>query len=153
MISCDKWNVKIDGDYPEVVAEASVLMQELYIKVSKEHGEKLADIALETIMRRAKLSDDEAILDSIKRSTETIGKILEKLAGANPCDKSFEDGKKYVFDIELCRKCLEEKGIEDFWLSTVWMNRINGKVVDVKSRERGYIYGYIVEPEWCREVE
>ena len=153
MISCDKWNAKIDGDYPEVVAEASVLMQELYRKVSKEHGEKLADIALETIMRRAKLSDDEAILDSIKRSTETIGKILEKLAWANPCDKSFEDGKKYVFDIELCRKCLEKKGIEDFWLSTVWMDRINGKVVDVQSRERGSIYGYIVKPEWCREVE
>lgn len=59
--------------------------------------------------------------------------------------------------MSLTSSCAEsawrKKGIEDFWLSTVWMNRINGKVVDVKSRERGYIYGYIVKPEWCREVE
>ena len=33
------------------------------------------------------------------------------------------------------------------------MNKINGRLVDVKSPELGVVDAYKVRPEWCREVE
>ena len=95
---------------------------------------------------------DEHLENEFKKS-EPAG-LVKAFMDMFDKDKIFEDGKKYVFDAELCREDLNKNGLRiNLSLSRLWMNEINGKLVDVKSPKLGVVDGYKVRPEWCREVE
>ena len=66
--------------------------------------------------------------------------------------KTFEDGKKYVFDAELCREDLSSMGALSN-IANVWINDCDGKEVIVKSSMLGLIGTFSIFPEWCREVK
>ena len=95
---------------------------------------------------------DEHLENEFKKSEPTG--LLKAFINMFYKGKIFEDGKKYVFDTELCREDLNKNGLRtSFLLSGLWMNKINGRLVDVKSPELGVVDVYKVRPEWCREVE
>lgn len=66
--------------------------------------------------------------------------------------KTFEDGKKYVFDAELCREDLSSMGALPN-IANGWINDCDGKEVIVKSSMLGLIGTFSIFPEWCREVK
>ena len=62
----------------------------------------------------------------------------------------FDLNKKYVFDKNLIP---DDINVGD------WVDRLNGKEIDVKSYSLGYIYdeesdfNYFISPRWCRELK
>ena len=126
-------------------------------KFGKEDGDKVFDILSSDKPREELRGEihsliDEHLENEFKKS-EPAG-LVKAFMDMFDKDKIFEDGKKYVFDAELCREDLNKNGLRiNLSLSRLWMNEINGKLVDVKSPKLGVVDGYKVRPEWCREVE
>lgn len=126
-------------------------------KFGKEDGDKVFDILSSDKPRDGLREEvhsviDEHLEDEFKKSE--LNGLLKAFMDMFDKGKIFEDGKKYVFDTELCREDLNKNGLRtSFLLSGLWMNKINGRLVDVKSPELGVVDVYKVRLEWCREVE
>ena len=62
----------------------------------------------------------------------------------------FDLNKKYIFDKNL---------ISDDIVVGDWVDRLNGREIDIKSAMLGYIYdeesnfNYFISPRWCRELK
>ena len=62
----------------------------------------------------------------------------------------FDLNKKYIFDKNLIS---DDKEVGD------WVDRLDGREIDVKSFMLGYIYdeesdfNYFISPRWCRELK
>ena len=62
----------------------------------------------------------------------------------------FDLNKKYIFDKNL---------ISDDIVVGDWVDRLNGREIDIKSPMLGYIYdeesdfNYFISPRWCRELK
>ena len=149
MISCNKGDVKIEGESSEYIAETTILMRNFYQKLVEERGEEEASKCLVKIMRRAKMSSEDVLIDVFGGISGMLAQVLGIKSNAA---KTFEPGKKYVFNAELRREDLSSMGaLLD--VANVWINDCDGKVVDVKNRTKGLIGPYNIFPEWCREVE
>ena len=149
MISCNKGDVKIEGESSEYIAETTILMRNFYQKLVKERGEEEAGKCLVRIMRRAKMSSEDVFIDVV----DGISGMLAQVIGIKSNKaKRFEPGKTYVFDAKLCRNDLSIMGMHAS-VSDVWVNSCDGKVVDIKNSIVGIIDAYNISSDWCREVE
>ena len=124
-------------------------------KFGKEDGDKVFDILSSDKPRDGLREEIHSIIDGhleneFKKS-EPNG-LLKAFMNMFSNGKTFEYGKKYVFDAELCRKDLSSMGALS-GIANIWLNDCDGKVVDVKNRMGGTIGTYSIFPEWCREVE
>lgn len=149
MISCNKGDVKIEGKSSEYIAETTILMRNFYQKLVKERGEEEADNCIGRIVRRAKMSSEDILIDVVGGIS---GMLAQVLGIKSDTAKIFEPGKTYVFDAKLCRNDLSIMGMHAS-VSDVWVNSCDGKVVDVKNSIVGIIDDYRISPDWCREVE
>lgn len=149
MISCNKGDVKIEGESSEYIAETTILMRNFYQKLVKERGEEEAGKCLVRIMRRAKMSSEDVFIDVVYGIS---GMLAQVIGIKSNTAKRFEPGKTYVFDAKLCRNDLSIMGMHAS-VSDVWVNSCDGKVVDVKNSIVGIIDDYRISPDWCREVE
>lgn len=93
---------------------------------------------------------DEHLENEFKKSEPTG--LLKAFMNMFDKGKTFEDGKKYVFDAELCREDLSSMGALPN-IANVWINDCDGKEVIVKSSILGLIGTFSIFPEWCREVK
>jgi hypothetical protein len=93
---------------------------------------------------------DEHLEKEFKKSKPTG--LLKAFMNMFDKGKTFEDGKKYVFDAELCREDLSSMGALPN-IANVWINDCDGKEVIVKSSILGLIGTSSIFPEWCREVK
>ena len=124
-------------------------------KFGKEDGDKVFDILSSDKPREGLREEVHSVIDEhleneFKKS-ESAG-LLKAFIDMPSNFETFKDGKKYVFDAELCRKDLSSMGAFSS-VANVWLNDCDGKVVDVKNRREGTIGTYSIFPEWCREVE
>ena len=149
MISCNKGDVKIEGESSEYIAETTILMRNFYQKLVKERGEEEAGKCLIRIMHRAQMSDGVVFADALGEILNVFGQLF---GIKNNEIKVFEPGKTYVFDAELCRNDLSIMG-KYTSASDVWINSCDGKTVTVESHVIGVIDTLTIFPEWCREVE
>lgn len=124
-------------------------------KFGKEDGDKVFDILSSDKPRDGLREEVHSVIDEhleneFKKYKPTG--LVKAFMDMFDKGKIFEDGKKYVFDAELCRKDLSSIGAFSS-VANVWINSCDGKVVDVKNRMEGTIGTYSIFPEWCREVE
>lgn len=124
-------------------------------KFGKEDGDKIFDILSSDKPRDGLREEVHSVIDEhleneFKKS-EPNG-LLKAFIDMFSSFKTFEDGKKYVFDAELCRKDLSSMGAFSD-VAYMWINDCDGKVVDVKNRREGTIGTFSIFPEWCREVK
>lgn len=149
MISCNKGDVKIEGESSEYIAETTILMRNFYQKLVKERGEEEAGKCLVRIMHRAQMSDGGVFADALSGILNVFGQLF---CIKNNEIKVFDPGKTYVFDAELCRNDLSIMGMHTS-VSDIWINSCDGKTVTVKNYITGVIDTLTIFPEWCREVE
>ena len=131
----------------------------------KEDGEKILEILqsgkedVETKEEISKIINNYFSKEFAKKIASNDGLIktlfgLFGKSGEKESDvtKTFEPGKKYVFDANLCRNDLSSMGVP-LYIADVWINDCDGKVVDVKNSIAGIIDAYDICSDWCREVE
>lgn len=143
MISCNKGDVKIEGESSEYIAETTILMRNFYQKLVEERGEEEASKCLVKIMRRAKMSSEDVFIDVFGGIS---GMLAQALGIKSNAAKRFEPGKTYVFDAKLCRNDLSIMGMYAR-VSDAWVNSCDGKVVDVKNSIVGIVDTYFVSPD------
>lgn len=119
-------------------------------KFGKEDGDKVFDILSSDKPRDGLREEVHSVIDKhleneFKKS-EPTGLLKAFMS------KTFEDGKKYVFDAELCREDLSSmRALPN--IANVWINDCDGKEVIVKSSILGLIGTFSIFPGWCREVK
>lgn len=124
-------------------------------KFGKEDGDKVFDILSSDKPRDGLREEVHSVIDEhleneFKKSKPT--RLLKVFMNMFDKGKTFEDGKKYVFDAELCREDLSSMGALSN-IANVWINDCDGKEVIVKSSILGLIGTFSIFPEWCREVK
>ena len=139
----------------EYNAIAKGMRKILVEKFGKEDGDKVfyilsSDKPRDGLRKEVHSVIDEHLENTFKKSEPTG--LLKAFMNMFDKGKTFEDGKKYVFDAELCREDLSSKEALSN-IANVWINDCDGKEVIVKSSMLGFIGTFSIFPEWCREVK
>ena len=120
--------------------------------VYNEHVEDEQDNSNETYMlKEGFISMDDPITSFLDRLVAMgLDESEEKEEREDDRLNKFDLNKKYIFDKNL---------ISDDIVVGDWVDRINGREIDVKSYSLGYIYdeesdfNYFISPRWCRELK
>lgn len=75
MIKCDKDEIEIEGSFGKVETELTLLTKSIYKAICKKYGEDFAKERIQTVHKRALMTEDE--LD--KEIKEGIAEILRNL--------------------------------------------------------------------------